>query len=71
MTKNKTEQPENPQINGLVERVNRTIKTATILKTTFKTLAKMEIELNKFLVFYNTEKRHGRLQQETQCRTTI
>jgi hypothetical protein len=53
----------------MVERVNGTIKNDTILKTKYLSKQEMEIDLLKFLVFYNLNRRHGSLRKELGVRT--
>lgn len=73
LEKNQTEhrltQPSTPQTNGMVERVNHTIKTATLLTKKYVSVKEMQDELNKFLLYYNTTRRHGTLQKQTGFRT--
>ncbi|GHT19851.1 hypothetical protein FACS189429_7880 [Bacteroidia bacterium] len=54
---------------GMVERVNDTIKNATILKTKYQNLAEMQTDLSTFLLNYNFYRRHGSLQRELSART--
>jgi transposase InsO family protein len=61
--------PHTPKTNGMVERVNGTIKNSTILKTKYLSKQEMEIDLLKFLVFYNLNRRHGSLRKELGVRT--
>jgi transposase InsO family protein len=61
--------PAMPKTNGMVERVNGTIKNATILRTKYATLNEMVAELDKFLIHYNFTKRHGGLQRELKVKT--
>ena len=50
--------PATPKTNGMVERVNGTIKDATIKVLTYKDKAELKADLNKFLVYYNLNRRH-------------
>lgn len=61
--------PHTPQTNGMVERVNGTIKNATILRTKYKCLEEMSVDLNKHLIYYNLYRRHGSLKRELNVRT--
>ena len=53
--------PTTPKTNGMVERVNGTIKNATIKTLTYKGEAELKADLDKFLVYYNLNQRHGSL----------
>lgn len=58
-----------PKTNGMVERVNGTIKKATILKTKYDTKEEMGKDLEKFLINYNFYRRHGSLRKELNVKT--
>jgi transposase-like protein len=62
-------EPFTPKTNGMVERVNGTIKTNTILKVKYQGFEEMKIDLNNFLVFYNINRRHGSLRRELNVKT--
>ena len=55
--------PRTPKTNGMVERVNGTIKNATVKCTTYSCLEKMTKNLFGFLIFYNFERRHSSLKK--------
>lgn len=61
--------PYTPQTNGMVERVNGTIKNATIKAEDYATIEEVKRELNKFLIYYNFNRRHGSLRKELKVRT--
>jgi len=61
--------PYTPQTNGMVERVNGTIKNATVKAEEFDNIDDVKKELNKFLIFYNFNRRHGSLRKELKVRT--
>jgi transposase-like protein len=61
--------PSSPQTNGMVERVNGTIKNNTILKTKYENKSDLETGLKEFLVFYNLYRRHGSLRKELKVKT--
>ena len=61
--------PFTPKTNGMVERVNGTIKTNTILKNQYQNPQEMNLELMKFLSFYNLYRRHGSLRKELNVKT--
>ena len=63
--------PFTPKTNGMVERVNGTIKNATILVNTYKEKQEMIDDLNQFLWTYNLFKRHGGLRKELGVRSPI
>jgi transposase InsO family protein len=50
--------PRTPKTNGMVERVNGTIKNATVKCTTYSNPEEMAKHLFVFLAFYNFERRH-------------
>ena len=53
----------------MVERVNGTIKNNTILLSTYQNMEQMNIDLIRFLVFYNLSRRHGALRKELHVKT--
>jgi len=61
--------PATPKTNGMVERVNGTIKDATIKVLTYKDKTELKADLDKFLVYYNLNRRHGSLKRELKVRT--
>ena len=61
--------PNNPKTNGMVERVNGTIKKGTILKETYTNKEQMNNALMAFLVHYILYKRHGGLRRELNVKT--
>jgi len=61
--------PATPKTNGMVERVNQTIKNGTILKEKYENLQKMIFELNVFLIHYMLYKRHGGVRKELNVKT--
>ena len=61
--------PATPKTNGMVERVNGTIKNATILKTQYLSSNEMKTDLTKFLIYYNLYRRHGSLRKELKVKT--
>jgi transposase-like protein len=61
--------PYTPQTNGMVERVNGTIKNATIKVEEYKNIDDVKKDLNKFLIYYNFNRRHGSLRKELKVRT--
>ena len=63
--------PSTPKTNGMVERVNRTIKNNTILKKDFSSRSDMEKDLAGFLCSYNLYRRHGSLRKELRVKTPI
>ncbi|CAB5502520.1 hypothetical protein AZO1586I_971, partial [Bathymodiolus thermophilus thioautotrophic gill symbiont] len=58
-----------PKTNGMVERVNGTIKNATVKATTYQNIDGMKRDLNQFLIFYNFNRGHGGLRKEIKVRT--
>jgi len=61
--------PASPQTNGMVERVNGTIKTNTILRKKYQDLKAMNEDLMNFLIEYNLFRRHGSLRKELNVKT--
>jgi len=61
--------PHTPQTNGMIERVNGTIKDATIKAEDYDNIDDVKKDLNKFLIFYNLNRRHGSLRKELKVRT--
>lgn len=61
--------PFTPKTNGMVERVNGTIKTNTILKNQYNDAKEMNQDLAKFISFYNLYRRHGSVRKELNVKT--
>jgi transposase-like protein len=61
--------PCTPKTNGMVERVNGTIKNNTILLNTYENHTEMQYDLDMFLVYYNVNRRHGSLRKELNVKT--
>lgn len=61
--------PSTPKTNGMVERVNGTIKNNTILIKTYADKDAMNNDLMQFLVYYNLYRRHGSLRKELKVKT--
>jgi transposase InsO family protein len=45
-------QPVTPKTNGMVKRVNGTIKNATVKAIMYQNIDEMKQDLNKFLIFF-------------------
>ncbi len=73
LTKNTTEHrltlPAQPQTNGMVERVNHTIKSATMTSYKYTSVEDMKQALDDYLRYDNLQRKHGRLLKQTACRT--
>jgi transposase InsO family protein len=67
--KHRLTEPFTPKTNGMVERVNGTIKNDTILKTKYKSQHEMKNDLLRFLIFYNINRRHGSTRKELKVKT--
>jgi len=67
--KHRCTKPSTPQTNGMVERVNGTIKNNTILKHKYENKTALEKDLGLFLEFYNLNRRHGSLRKELNVKT--
>lgn len=63
--------PFTPKTNGMVERVNGTIKANTILKNQYENNLEMNQDLANFLKFYNLFRRHGSLRRELNVKTPM
>jgi transposase-like protein/predicted XRE-type DNA-binding protein len=61
--------PGTPKTNGMVERVNNTIKTGTIKQNQYNDKRQMNSDLVRFLVHYNLYRRHGSLRKELNVKT--
>lgn len=61
--------PYTPKTNGMVERVNGTIKDKTIKIITYNNATELKAGLDQFLIFYNLNRRHGSLKRELKVRT--
>ncbi len=61
--------PYTPQTNAMAERVNGTIKNATIKAEEYDNIDDVKKDLNKFLIYYNFNRRHGSLKKELKVRT--
>ena len=55
----------------MVERVNGTIKNATVKVLMYKDEVELKADLDKFLVYYNLNRRQGGLRRELKVRTPI
>ena len=65
----RTTMPYTPQTNGMVEKVNDTIKLNTLKIHTYENIWEMKIDLNSFLVDYNLTRRHSSLKTEIWVKT--
>ena len=63
--------PSSPQTNGMVERVNGTIKNGTILISDYNSIEELHSGLISFLLFYNINRRHGSLRKELNVKTPL
>ena len=61
--------PATPKTNGMVERVNGTIKNGTILIHQYANGNELSVDLAKFLMSYNLYRRHGSLKKELKVKT--
>ena len=61
--------PNTPKTNGMVERVNGTIKNGTILKEEYESEKEMKAALMSFLVYYLLYRRHGGVRKELNVKT--
>lgn len=63
--------PSTPKTNGMVERVNGTIKNNTILKKKYTCKQEMKVDLMNFMYAYNLYRRHGSLRKELKVKTPL
>jgi transposase InsO family protein len=63
--------PGTPKTNGMVERVNGTIKNDTIKARDYENLSELQTHLLSFLVHYNVHRRHGGLRKELNVKTPM
>ena len=56
--------PYTPQTNGLVERLNATVKWATLKIHTYSTKEEMNTDLLSFMIIYILERKHGSIVSE-------
>lgn len=61
--------PYTPKTNGMVERVNGTIKGSTIKVEKYESIDQLNKDLKQFLLFYNFTRRHGSLLKELNVKT--
>jgi len=61
--------PNTPKTNGMVERVNGTIKNGTILKEEYQNVKEMKLALMTFMVHYLLYRRHGGVRKELNVKT--
>jgi transposase-like protein len=61
--------PGTPKTNGMVERVNGTIKNNIIKKYNYENIAQINSDLMRLVVFYNLYRRHGSLRKELNVKT--
>ena len=67
--KHRCTQPSTPKTNGMVERLNGTIKNNTILKNKYENKTNLINDLQEFLRFYILYRRHGSLKKELNVKT--
>lgn len=63
--------PATPKTNGMVERVNGTIKNNTILKDIYADLSEMNKKMIEFLTYYLLYRRHSGLLKELKIKTPM
>jgi len=61
--------PATPKTNGMVERINGVIKDSTIKIKKYKNIDELKKDLNKFLIYYNINRKHGGLRKELKVKT--
>lgn len=61
--------PHTPKTNGMVERINDTIKSATLKANKYSNYKEIELDLYRFLIFYNFNRLHSSLKRELKVRT--
>ena len=70
-TEHRFSKPGTPKTNGMVERANLTIKKAIVHCINYYSFDELSEDLEKFMVYYNLNRRHGGLVKELKVRTTI
>lgn len=70
-TEHRLTKPGTPKTNGMVERVNLTIKSATIHRQSYFSHVELSASLDDFLLHYNLHRRHGSLVRELKVRTPV
>jgi len=65
--KHRLTKPGTPKTNGMIERVNNTVKTATLKNTLYKLYEKLE----KDLIYYNSKRCNSGLLRELKVRTPL
>jgi len=63
--------PNTPKTNGMVERVNGTIKNNTIKINQYQNAEKMQSNLSDFLINYNLYRKHSGLRKELNVKAPI
>jgi transposase-like protein len=63
--------PNTPKTNGMVEKANDIIKSNTLKTQIYLSREEMENDLNEFLLYYHTERRHGGLVKEKKGKTPM
>jgi len=63
--------PSTPKTNGMVEKVNDTIKSNTVKQTEYQNKEQMNLDLQHFMVNYNLYRRHGSLRKELNVKTPL
>lgn len=63
--------PNTPKTNGMVEKANDTIKSNSLKITKYASKDEMLKDLDRFLLFYHTDRRHSGLVKEQKGRTPI
>lgn len=61
--------PGTPKTNGMVERVNATIKNDTVKRNGYENKEQMNVDLMRFLTHYILHRRHGSLRKELNVKT--
>lgn len=64
-------QPFTPKTNGMVEKVNDTIKSGTVKVTQYQNVEQMNKALLNFMIHYNLYRRHGGLRKEIKVKTPM
>ena len=61
--------PGTPKTNGMVERVNATIKNDTVKRNEYENKEQMNADIMRFLTHYILHRRHGSLRKELNVKT--
>lgn len=62
---------KHPWTNGLVERMNQTVKNATVYRHRYRNYREAELAIQNFVRIYNTHRKHSSLNRKTPFQVTM